>query len=613
MKNAIDQSNLSRLKEEYFFSSQKLPCCDNWELSPIFKGDTKFETLKKLRLDVYNNLGIRKNASMDLIDALACQETAQSVTDLSCQPQFIRKYSSISDGIHGSSECLSFIKDTMLEWGIKGLPSIRLGDNNFVVMALDSTPTPHKDASCLADRGFIHDASNAVTGKPINIGHAYSAVVGLTNDPAWISPLCLDRIPSNEIPTQFGINQTIKVCKQLHDKRAIIIGDSAYNNWACRKIVKNALGIKHNPIFIVRSACNRTYYIPAVPNKSGRHRHYGAKVDVYNPNMGANPDAAILISHLNRSGTLAVFAWKKVYTKQKGGNGYEDPSSLIAIFEFRADGTLKYKNPLVVRVFIPNDGCNFNFVDADWLYFMRFQIERFFSVLKKRLFFGKFSSPDILPQETFSTMSALAYQQWFFAKETGEFTYQIKPWHRYPKSNPKGAKSSPSHAQKGYSQILKTIGTPSTYRPPNNIPPGRPIGEILEKRPIQPVIKKINPTTKLSVEIKSDAPSMKSEDREEALKISAKVLNENIKNKQTSACLISIFLITITIKYFLWLSFIFFIDFASATDLNNIIVESFISRPSGNSYQGSNGHESPKWRTKKIKILPRKYDHGLPP
>jgi hypothetical protein len=613
MKNATDQSNLSCLKQIYSFSSQQRPCNDDWKLSPLFEGDTKFEALIKLRMDVYSNLGARKNASMDLIDSLACQETAQSVTDLSCQPQFVRQYPSVTDAIHHSSECLPAMKDVMLKWGADSLPSIQFSGENYVALGMDSTPAPHANAHCLADRTFIHDSSNSVTGNPINIGHTYSAVVGLTNDSAWVSPLLLDRVPSEEVPVQFGMNQAIKVCSQLKDKRAIFIGDSAYNNLPCRMIAKNASGTENDPIFILRSACNRKYYTPAVnaPNKSGRTRHYGERINVYKPNLGAKPDISVLITHISGSGTLAVFVWQKVYTKQKGGKGYEDPSSLIVIFEFRADSTPKYKRPLVLRVFIPK-GCNFNPTEADWLYFLRFQIERLFSALKKRLLFGKFSSPDVLHQETFSTMCALAYQQWFFAKETGDFTYQIKPWHRYPKSNPKGAKSSPAHTQKGYSQILKTIGTPSTYQPPRNIPPGRPIGEVLEKRPHQPVIKKTKTETKPPAEKKSNAASMKSEEREQALKICAQISNENQNNKQTNTCPATIFLLAITLKYFFYFFCNFFANPPSASTCDIVAIDTFISSPFEKRFQISNGDKSIKWLTKQIETPRRRYDHGPP-
>ncbi len=46
---------------------------------------------------------------------------------------------------------------------------------------------------------------------------------------------------------------------------------------------------------------------------------------------------------------LMVFVWNTVYNKQKGTKGYEDPATLIAIFELKADGTRKYQKPIHSR------------------------------------------------------------------------------------------------------------------------------------------------------------------------------------------------------------------------------------------------------------------------
>ncbi|MBF0301095.1 MAG: hypothetical protein HQK51_20475, partial [Oligoflexia bacterium] len=207
-----------------------------WKESALFNNDTKLEALTELRADLYCKLGVRKNASMDLIDALACQENAQSVTDLSSQEQFIRQYPSVRDAIHFSSQSISSIKNTMVEWGLKSLPSIQFEEKSYILLAVDSTPTPHANADCLSDRTVIHDSSNGVTGKPINIGHVYSSVVGLTYDPAWVSPLHHDRVPSTETATQFGMKQMMKTCLEL-ETRAIMLMDSGYNNSSCREVV----------------------------------------------------------------------------------------------------------------------------------------------------------------------------------------------------------------------------------------------------------------------------------------------------------------------------------------------------------------------------------------
>ena len=138
-----------------------------WKSSPLFENDTEFAALKKLRSHLFTNLGQRRSASMDLIDALACQQTAQSVTDLCNQPQFVRQYASVRDAIHYSSQAMPAIKSGLAHWGIAGLPSIEIDKAIYSLLIVDSTPMPHAHAECLPDRMMIHDASNGVTGRPI--------------------------------------------------------------------------------------------------------------------------------------------------------------------------------------------------------------------------------------------------------------------------------------------------------------------------------------------------------------------------------------------------------------------------------------------------------------
>ena len=500
--------------------------------------DVKFEQLKNYRNGLYSILGKRANASMDLIDALACQKTAKSVTDLSEQVQFVREYPSIRDAIHYASKHQQVLKEYMGKWGISCMPQILLNNQPYHLYAVDSTPNPHPHAKCLVDRSYIHDASNQVTGKPINIGHVYSAVVGVTEDPSWVSPIRCERVPSSSSSAQFGIKQALEVCRKTLG-HSIVLLDSGYNNAPCRAIAKES---KSQTIFIVRSACNRKYYIPATHDQykgSGRRPHYGDVINLYDPCSGAKPDTTVKVRPAGNQGYISVSYWATTYTKIKGMKGYEDPSALVVIFEYREDHSLKHIKPMVLRVFVPN-GCQFNCSHGAWLYFFRFSIERYFSVKKKNLLFGKYQSCEVEHQQVFSLMGSLAYQQWYLAKMSETIKWNFKPWMRYPKHNPKGLKLNPSNVQSGFPNVLKVVGTPSVYRPPIHIPEGRSLGETTLKRKPQPIIRKTKGSAPQEITLNqsvSNARSMKSEIRNEAAKVAADVIGKSNANNGFSGLL----------------------------------------------------------------------------
>jgi hypothetical protein len=541
LENDQIESNRQLCKQE--------PCNDyeknSWQYDTIFDGDNDFSTLVKYRQELYVILGKRRDASMDLIDALACQQTAQSVTDLSEQPQFPRQYASVTDAVHYASKQQHELDAFMRRWGLQSTPRLSLGAGTFRVLAVDSTPMPHLHANCLADRTIIHDASNQVTGKPINVGHKYSSVVGITDDPSWVSPICFDRIPSTESDATFGIKQVISISNQTVDS-CIILLDSGYNNTPCRKIVRES---NCNNIYIVRSACNRKYYIPAIiiPGRKGRRPKYGEVIDLYKPNDGANPDTTVMVATENQ-GYISVSYWKKTYTKMKGMNGYEDPCSLIVLFEYRADHTLKHKKPIVLRVFMPEQ-LPFNGSDSAWLYNFRFCIERFFASKKRRLLLGRFQSPNVEHQQTFATMGSLAYQQWYLGKMSGAIQWRIKPWHRYPKRDPKGEKLSPSHVQRGFGSVLHSVGTPSVFVPTRSSPPGRQEGEVQTKRERHPVIRKSKSPGENIAPQESTAASMDSKTKKAATQAAADVIKRTVENTKNAVACIAALALTLLFQY----------------------------------------------------------------
>ena len=118
---------------------QANPLSENkWELCAELKDDNDFTALKNHRAQLYSSLGKKRDAAMDLIDALLCQQNVQSVTSLSEQPQFKRQYASVTDAIHSASEQQDSLKALLQTQGLSNTPKLLLnGEGSLSIRCIN--------------------------------------------------------------------------------------------------------------------------------------------------------------------------------------------------------------------------------------------------------------------------------------------------------------------------------------------------------------------------------------------------------------------------------------------------------------------------------------------
>lgn len=175
------------------------------------------DKLEQFRSDLYETLPYRRDTLLDLLDALASNTTARSAVELSLSPFFRREYSSITDGVD------NFFQATEQEqeegerraWEQKLVRVIGPylsppQHRKYWLFGVDVTPLPRPYADKLADRTYVYQPNTLPGNKPVNIGHQSSVLAWLPEkeqgQPAWVVPLIVRRVTSQEKKTRWGQN-----------------------------------------------------------------------------------------------------------------------------------------------------------------------------------------------------------------------------------------------------------------------------------------------------------------------------------------------------------------------------------------------------------------------
>jgi len=147
--------------------------------------------LKQFRQELYEAFDLRRDALMELIDALSSTLNARSVVELSLSPFFRRHYSSVHDAIahlfrpsepEKADEERRAVEQKWVRLIASYLPEPQR--QKFWLFGTDVVTIPRPFARTLADRTFVHQSNTLKGNKPVTIGHQYSKY------PSWRSKFC---------------------------------------------------------------------------------------------------------------------------------------------------------------------------------------------------------------------------------------------------------------------------------------------------------------------------------------------------------------------------------------------------------------------------------------
>ena len=417
------------------------------------------EQLKRFRQKIYASFNKRKDAAMNLLDAISSfGHRSRSIVQLSEARCFERKYSSVTDAISDglpTADWNSISKHTyqlLFEKKSQQIPCF----------LIDCTGNPRAFAKKLADKTVTHSPNPAPGNKPICVGHQYSCAALLPSDLSeqnekWLIPLSMRRVNSTQKGNEVGVQQIIDHITdfELTNEVVMSVGDSLYGSVNCR--IKSSEA--ENLVYVFRVRNNRNLFFKpdqSDPGGKGRKKEFGDKMSLSDPDTHRNPNRTAETSFINsneKSCRVKIEAWDDMLMRGTTTyRGHEHPMTLIRITVFNDKGEEIFKRPLWLAV-LGKRRNEISLITIYNKYTSRYDIEHFFRFSKSKLLLDSFQTPDVTNEENWWHLSLLAYNQLYLAKSVVGST--LKPWEKYlakyKASNRSSSKyATPSQTQRGF-------------------------------------------------------------------------------------------------------------------------------------------------------------------
>jgi Transposase DDE domain len=444
----------------------------------------------------------RAGATMDLIDAVSSEITADSVVKLSLSDLFRRKYSSLTDVLSSLFRNNLKVPYTIEERREQTLRVTQLlaeectsspQEEGFALFAIDCTANPRIYANKVADRTTVHAPNHVPGQKPITVGHEYSVLVHLPNQTEdrelhWVVPLSVRRVESHQSGPQVGFAQLEEVSNQTIFRHCfcVNVSDAAYStkSWA--------IGVKKWPhvVQIARMRGNRKLYRMPVPDSTtrrGRPQIYGEELLLNCPSQPDLEEITTTITRKGRECEVLLQRWNDVIMQgSKEERTHAHPFDLLRVTVTDKKGKPVYRRPLWVMI----AGVKRRDVKSNAAYLSygrRYDIEHFFRFGKQRLGLVNSQTCETRHEEGWHWIGLLAYNMLFHARQlTQPVAY---PWEKR-KVRIIVTVQRPSQAQRDYGRIIRGIGTPAPVPKPRGKSPGRQLGCKSGERPDRALIRK---------------------------------------------------------------------------------------------------------------------------
>lgn len=471
--------------------------------------------VQRFRQELYQLLPSRPDTLLDLLDALSSSPNARSVVELSLSPLFRREYSSITDAIdelfqasspdQAQAERQAWNQDvTRLIGRYVPTPQAR----RFWLFGTDVVPVSRPFARTLADRAFVYQPNPVGSNKPVTIGHHYSLLAflpekGQPNDPPWVVPLNIQRVPSGGTARGVGADQLLALVQDetlpFRTGLCVQVADSAYSG--ARYL--GQVGAQPNLVCVTRAADNRVFYRQWVAepeaNRPGHPRWYGVAFDLKDASTWGPPDETAettFTTKRRRTHRVQLQGWHNLLMRGKQNLPMQhSPFTLIRAVVVDERGLPVFQRALWLIV-LGERRSELSLQDAWESYRQRYDLEHYFRFGKQRLLMDTYQTPEVEHEENWLTLVQLATVQLWLARDLAGAP--LRPWERYLPPRVSSV-AAPSQVQRDWECIIRLIGTPARLPKRRGNAPGRAKGVCPERRPRRPVIKKSARTVPLRV------------------------------------------------------------------------------------------------------------------
>ncbi len=463
------------------------------------------EKFTHFRQDLYDCFDARQDTVMDLLDALASDNSARSTVELSLNPLFRRDYSALYKAIaEAFAHDLPQLDDSSTEAPIEPLltalaqvipqPKTR----PYLVMGLDGTPNPRPYARTLKDRTFIYQPNPIKGNKPINIGHPYSILSVLPEkNPeqpgTWVIPLSAVRVESEQTEREVGTEQINGLLNHpaFSDPNQfyVLVTDSSYSArpFLCQQ------GQHENLVTVARVRSNRVFYqspkLCEWPRRRGHPTWYGERFDLKDQTTWHPPDETrrtTLTTYRGKVLSVTVKAWTQMLMRgTKNCPMHLHPFTLLQIRVTDQEGKQIWRPMWLI---VMGQRRHQLTTQESWqAYRQRYDLEHFLRFGKQKLLMTAFQTPEVEREENWIQLTLLAYVQLWAA---GELAVNLpRSWERYLPHSVNG-QVTPTVVQRDFTRIISQIGTPASSPKRRGKSPGRTQGDSQTRRQRHQVIKK---------------------------------------------------------------------------------------------------------------------------
>ena len=427
----------------------------------------------RFRQEVYQNFRQRKDAGLDLIDALTSAEQVESPVAVSESPLFRRGFGSVYDALEESR-----MDKARMEQSLAGNhPADAQIIAGYEVYATDVTVHEHPEAETLPDR----TQSRKGKGSPLQIGHRYSWLVRvIARTPSWCMPQSVERVGSQMTDSQVAAEQLKRLDGQSN-RLKVVVADSLY----CNQYFLGILLTLQTIVALVRMRSNMVLYEEPperVKGQRGRSRVHGATFKLSAPSR--TPEQSETVTLLNQQVRLA--AWTGLHLRS-----LPLLAGLVLRVEFlKPDGTPRFKRPLFLFWTGP---WSTPLADICYIYLWRFAIEHMFRFMKQHLGLTTSRSSALAHHERWVWFCALAYSQLLLIRH--EVADRRPPWQR-PSTPATPRPLTARQVQRNALAFLLDLAPLASDTKPAGKGPGRPSGFHPKPRTRHRVIKKTKKTKK---------------------------------------------------------------------------------------------------------------------
>lgn len=454
--------------------------------------------IKQFREKIYNFFPCRRDATMELIDALASNIHAKSVVELSLNPIYRRNYCSITRSIGEYYAKPNEVDKRQQNRQLTQILSAccpSLQKRSYHLIGLDCTSNPRLFSKTLPDRGIVHAPNTIFGNKPITIGHQYSMVVYLPekmseDSPPWVIPLSCERVSTTQKGTMLGMEQISHCLAQsaFQSTLCVSVGDCAYSDSSC---IDKA---NRNPdqVHISRVKNNRIFYNSPTEKRRkmrGRPKRYGKKFKLNAKQLRKSDESTSLkiVSKKGKELIVTIECWNNMLMRgSRKSDTSKIPFRLLRVRVCNSSGELLFKRPIWLIV-SGKERNQLSLLDIYNSYRQRFDIEHFFKFGKNRLLMNKIQTPEVDHEEAWWQFTMMAYAQLYESRALAQ--HMPTPWEKYlDEFRSREHQKSPTQVQRNFSRIIREIGTPAQPPKPRNKSSGRKRGDIQTKRQRHDVI-----------------------------------------------------------------------------------------------------------------------------